>query len=129
MSVDLTCLVLHALWGLALVMLEIAGKTRAAGPEWNAGNRDAEPTFPAWVTRTTRALTNHKENFPLFLTAVLVVHVSGHAGRTSAIASVVYAIARAAHGVVYVAGITKVRSALFTVGLGAVIVIFAQLLV
>ncbi len=127
MSTDLWCLVANALWGVVLVQVEITGKTRAAGREWNMGNRDTEPKWPAWIERSSRALANHKEAFPLFLTAVIVVHLSGAADRTSAIASIVYAIARTVHGLLYIAGITRLRSAAFLVGFGAVIVLFTRL--
>jgi uncharacterized MAPEG superfamily protein len=127
MSIDLWCLVANALWGVVLVQAEVTGKTKAAGREWNMGNREKEPTFPDWVNRTGRALHNHKETFPLFLTAVLVVHLSGAADRVSAIACITYVIARAAHGLLYMGGITKVRSAAFLVGAGAVLVLLSRL--
>ncbi len=128
MTVDLACLVANALWGFVLVLVEIGGKTRKAGVAWNAGNRDAAPAFPAWIDRTSRALGNHKENFPFFATAVLVVHLAGRADRVSAGAAVVYVLARVAHALVYIAGITGVRSAVFSVGAVATLVIYARLL-
>ncbi len=129
MTVDLTCLVINALWGLSLVFLEISMKTRIAGTKWNLGNRDgsATPTFPAYVDRTSRALGNHKENFPLFLTAVLVVHAAGKADSVSAAAAVVYVVARLLHGLLYIAGITGVRSAVFVLGVASVLVIFSRI--
>lgn len=127
MSTDLWCLVANALWGVVLVQAEVIGKTRAAGKEWNIGNRDTEPEWPAWVKRSAKALANHKENFPLFLTAVLVVHLSGAADRTSAIACIVYVIARAVHGLLYIGGVTKVRSAAFLVGAASVLVLLTRL--
>ena len=129
MTTDLACLVVHALWGLVLVMIEIAGKTRVAGPEWNAGNRDRAPAFPEWVQRTSRAIANHKENFPLFLTAVLVVHLTGHADKVSATASIVYVVARALHAVVYIAGVKIIRSLAFVVGLAAALTILSRLVI
>jgi uncharacterized MAPEG superfamily protein len=127
MNTDLTCLVLNALWGLGLVFLEIGGKTRLAGPAWNAGNRETVPELPDWLARTGRALANHKENFPLFLTAVVVVALAHKADATSAIAAVVYVVARALHAVLYIAGVKGVRSVAFTVGLLAVFVILSRL--
>jgi len=127
-TVDLACLVINALWGLLLVFIEIGGKTRLAGTAWNAGNRDTAPEFPAWIDRAGRALANHKENFPLFLTAVLVVHVAGRADRVSAIASVAYVVARAAHGLLYIAGIPGLRSAVFLAGTLAALAVFSRLL-
>lgn len=127
MSTDLWCLVVNALWGVALVQIEVTGKTRVAGTAWNMGNREKTPEFTGWVDRAGKALANHKENFPLFLTAVLVVHLSGAADRISAIACIVYVIARAAHGLLYIGGITKVRSAAFLVGAASVIVLLTRL--
>lgn len=129
MTVDLVCLVANALWGLALVQIEIFGKTRVAGTEWNLGNRDTAPAFPAWIDRTTRALANHKENFPLFLTAVVVLHLAGRADRATAIAAVVYVLARLAHGLLYIGGVTRARSAAFIVAILANLALFARLLV
>lgn len=129
MTTELACLVINALWGLFLVLLEIGGKTRVAGPAWNAGNREEAPPFPAWIDRTSRALGNHKENFPLFLTAVLVVHVAGRADRTSAIAAIVYVVARAIHALLYIAGVRGLRSAAFSVGLLATLTIMSRLVV
>ncbi|MFO0741618.1 MAG: MAPEG family protein [Labilithrix sp.] len=127
MSTDLWCLVANALWGVVLVQAEVIGKTKAAGKEWNIGNRDTEPEWPAWVKRSAKALANHKENFPVFLTAVLVVHLSGAADRTSAIACIVYVIARAVHGLLYIGGVTKVRSVAFLVGAASVLVLLTRL--
>ncbi len=128
MRIELWCLVVVALWGAGLVMLEILGKTRILGPSWNAGNRaDAERAFPEWIARTGRALNNHKENFPLFATAVLVVHLAGRSDNVSAAAAVVHVAARALHGVVYVAGITHVRTVAFLIGLSSCLVILSRL--
>jgi uncharacterized MAPEG superfamily protein len=129
MTTDLWCLVANAIWGWVLVNIEAMGKTRAAGTDWNLGNRDTEPDFPASVKRAGRAVANHKENFPFFLTAVIVVHLAGKADGTSATACMVYAVARAAHGLLYVAGITKVRSLAFMIGMISIFVILSRLLV
>lgn len=127
MTTDLACLVINALWGLLLVLLEIGGKTRVAGPAWNAGNREQSPDFPAWIDRTSRALGNHKENFPLFLTAVLVVHVAGRADRTSAAAAIVYVVARAVHALLYIGGVKGLRTVAFGTGLVATLAILSRL--
>lgn len=129
MTIDLQCLVANALWGFALVIIEIAGKTRAAGTSWNTGNRDEEPDFPPWVERAGRALSNHKENFPLFLTAVVVVHLSGRAGAVSAIAAIAFVVARVAHGLLYIAGVKGLRTVAWTAGTLSALAVFAQLVV
>ena len=127
MTVDLGCLVANALWGLLLVLVEIGGKTRVAGPKWNTGNRDGAPAFPAWVDRAGRALGNHKENFPLFATAVLVLAVLRRNDGATAVAAIVYAVARALHGLVYLAGITGLRSLVYVVGVAAILFLYAKI--
>lgn len=127
MTTDLWCLVANAIWGWLLVNVEATGTTRAAGREWNLSNRETEPEVPAWVKRVRRAINNHKENFPFFLTAVVVVQLAGKADRVSAIASIVYVFARIAHGLLYTAGITKVRSAAFLFGMVSIFVILSRL--
>lgn len=129
MSIELLCLVLNALWGFVLVGIEIVGKTRVAGPKWNAGNRDSEREFPGWIARAGRALANHQENFPLFLTAVVAVTLTNQADPLSAVGSVAYVIARIVHGSVYVAGITGVRSAAYIAGLLATAAVYVALVV
>lgn len=127
MTTDLACLVINALWGLALVFAEVTGKTRAGGTEWNAGNRETEPEVPAWVQRAGRALSNHKENFPLFLTAVVVVHLAHENDSLSAGAAIVYVVARILHGLLYIGGVKRVRSVAFLVGTLSVFVILSRL--
>lgn len=126
MTADLWCLVVSALTGLVLTFVEVSAKTKIAGVEWNAGNRDEQPKVPPWVERTGRAIANHKENFPLFLTAVLVTHLAGKADRTTAIASAVYVVARIVYSLLYIGGVKRVRSLAFVVGLGATLVIFSR---
>ena len=128
MTVDLWCLVASALWGWVLIMIESSGKTRAGGTKWNLGNRDVDPDVPDWVKRASRALANHKENFPFFLTAVVVVHLAGKADRVSALACVVYVVARALHALLYVGGVKGLRSAAYLAGLASTLVIFSRLL-
>ena len=127
MTTDLWCLVANALWGWVLIQIEARGKTARAGLKWNMGNRDTEPDMPAWIHRARRAIANHKENFPFFLTAVVVVHLVGKADRLSGIAAIVYVVARIIHGLLYVGGVTRIRSAAYLAGLIATFTIFTRL--
>lgn len=127
MTIDLWCLVANALWGVFLVQYEVFGKTRAGGTAWNAGNRDTQPKVAPQFERASRALANHKENFPLFLTAVVVVALAGKADHVSAYASIGYVVFRALHGIIYIAGITKVRSLMFVLSIVCVVAILSRL--
>jgi uncharacterized MAPEG superfamily protein len=129
MTTDLWCLVAFALWGVALVAFESSSKTRLGGVAWSLGNRDAQPdALPPWLQRAGRALNNHKENFPLFATAVLVLHITGHANHLTALGAIVFLVARVLHGVIYMAGITTLRSVVWFVALGANLFMLGQLL-
>lgn len=127
MTTDLVCLVANALWGFVLVLVEIGGKTRIAGPAWNAGNRDGAPAFPAWVDRASRALANHKENFPLFATAVIVLHLVHRNDGATALAAVAYAVARVLHGVIYLAGVPVLRTAVWVAGAAATLFLYLKI--
>ncbi|MFO0665879.1 MAG: MAPEG family protein [Polyangiaceae bacterium] len=83
--------------------------------------------FPPWIDRTGRALGNHKENFPLFLTAVVVVHLAGRNDKVTAVACIAYVLLRAAHALLYIAGVERWRSRVFTLGVVAVFVVFSRL--
>ena len=101
---------------------------RRARPALRGTRATARPSrSPEWIARAGRALSNHKENFPLFLTAVIVVHLVHANDRTSALAAIVYVIARAAHGLLYIAGVKAVRSLAFITGTGAVLTILSRL--
>jgi len=129
MTTDLWCLVANALWGLGLVMVEISGKTKIAGFAWNYGNRDETTPFPAWIKRTGKALANHKENLPLFIIAVLVVHLAGKADHTSALAAQIYVVARAVHALLFIGGVTVLRTLAWLAGFVSVLVVLSRLFV
>ena len=106
---------------------EITGKTATAGTAWSSGNRSDTPVFPPWVQRAGRALANHKENLPLFAVAVVVVHLASRADRISAMAAVGYVVARALHGLLYVAGVTKLRTVVWLLGFFCNMVLLSRL--
>lgn len=61
------------------------------------------------------------------LTAVVVVQLAGKADRISALAAVTYVIARVLHALLYMMGIKGFRSAAFSLGTLAVVVVFSRL--
>jgi uncharacterized MAPEG superfamily protein len=129
MTTDLWCLVANAVWGLGLITVEITGKTKIAGVSWNKGNRDDAPQFPSWIKRTSNALANHKENFSLFMVAVLVVHLAGKADHVSALGALGYVVARALHAMLYIGGVTGLRTVAWLAGLASVLVVLSRLFV
>ncbi len=127
MTTELACLVLSALWGFVLVQIEALGKIHAGGLAWATGNRDAQPALPAWTQRAGRALANHKENFPLFATAIVAVLLAGKTDTVTKDAAIAFVVLRALHGLTYIAGIQRLRTLLWTASLVAALAIMSQL--
>lgn len=100
-------------------------KTRVAGTAWNRGNRETEPEVPAWVGRTERAQRNLLESYPLFLSLVVVLSLSGKLNHLSALGASLWFACRLAHAGLFMAGITGWRTVAYLaslVGLGMMLV-------
>jgi len=98
------------------------------GMAWGVGNRDTHLAVPPWLERTRRAHANTVENLIPFACLVLVAHVGGKANATTAFASELFLAARVVYTLVYMAGITPLRTLVFGVAVFADFLIFAQLL-
>lgn len=79
---------------------------------------DARPRA-RWAERMMCAHTNAVENLVIFAPLVLVAELSGHTGAVTAAAAAIYFAARAAHYVIYVAGVPVLRTLAFAAGFGA----------
>lgn len=128
MTVDLYAVVFLALWTFAVIYVGPAGKMRAAGVRWGFSNRETEPgDLPAWIGRADRAARNHFENLPMFAILVLVAHVSGKHDDVTAVASVVYCVARVFHALLYWTGVQYARTVAYYVGNACLVVIVSRL--
>lgn len=67
--------------------------------------------------RAYAAQMNAWEAVALFAAAVLVAHLAGADPRLSAMASVIFVIARLIHPILYISNLATLRSGVFTVGL------------
>lgn len=124
MTPELTILVLTAAWTFVLVEVHALGRLQTAGMEWGLGNRDTVPETAAWVGRAERARLNMYENLPLFTILVVVAHLAGvHNGLTVAGATL-FLVCRVLHGVLYIAGVTNLRTAVYwgsLIGMGMIL--------
>lgn len=124
MTQELLLLVLTAAWTFLLVQVHALGRLSSAGMEWGLGNRETLPETPEWVDRLDRARLNMYENLPLFMIVVLVAHLAGiHNGMTVAGAALFLAC-RVLHALLYVAGVTKLRTLAYwgsLVGMGMIL--------
>lgn len=86
------------------------------------------PHEAAWARRAKRAHANAVENFAVFSTLVLSVHLMSVATPLTSAACAVYFLARTAHYIAYVMAIPLVRSVLFLIGFGCQMVLGATVL-
>lgn len=78
------------------------------------------------VQRANAAQLNAFEAFPPFAAAVILAHLAGVPDARIALLAVVFVVARILHGLVYIAGVSVVRSLVWFVGLGCVVALLVQ---
>ncbi len=107
------------------VMLPALEADLRNGFAWGLSNRSDNPTESSpWGERASRAAQNMAENLLPFACLVLIVQTSGNSGEMSALGALVFFYSRVAHGILYVAGITVLRSLAYfggMIGLGMMI--------
>lgn len=91
------------------------------------GNRDNVPPPTALARRADRASMNTLENFVIFAALALTAHVAGVDGEQVARGAAIFFWARVAYLIVYLLGITYVRTAVWAVGLAGEIMIVAAM--
>lgn len=129
MTTDLWMLVWTTVLCVLMPMVYVVGEFQTpGGAEWGLGNRDSPFELPPWAARAKRAHTNLLENLLPFAALVLVAHVSGKANEMTALGATIFFVARLAYAVVYTAGIKIVRTLIFFVGTGGLLLILIQLL-
>ncbi|MFT3689882.1 MAPEG family protein [Paenirhodobacter sp.] len=117
MTPELTALALAALWQVVMVAVAGAVMTRELGTRYNAGPRDREPAQSPLLGRLRRAASNHVENLGLFIVAVVVVTLSGHASAFTAACAWIFVAARILYLPAYAFGWAPWRSLIWMVGL------------
>jgi len=122
MTPELTALAVAALLQSVQIVLAGAAMNRDVGLAWNASPRDSEPEFSALTGRLRRAVNNHFEALILFTIAVVVVTLSGAAGALTAVCAWIYLAARILYVPAYAYGWSPWRSAIFSVGFTATLV-------
>lgn len=127
MTTELLCLALAGVLVLAQVLAASAPKALAA-PDWAAGPRDAPPpTLSDRALRADRARANLLETFPVFAAAVLGLAAVGASSQWTAIAAVVWLVARVLYVPAYVFHVPNVRSLIWLVSIGALVVLLIAL--
>ncbi len=119
-------------WTLVLVVVQVvlasAAKRQQDGMQWAAGNRDASPPeYTGLAGRMVRAQANLYEALPVFATAVLLAHVSGHERGLTAWGAGLFFWARLLYVPVYAMGLVPWRTVVWAVSLVGVILVLVSL--
>ena len=118
-------------WAVGLtavqLLIVVIGANLQVGTPTLVGNRETAPHLTGWACRAKRAHQNMLESLPLFAVLVLAAQATNRLDATTLLGAQVFFWARVAYAVVYVAGITWVRSAIWGVGLLGLVLIFSRL--
>ena len=115
---------------LALVQIGAAGMARTAelGTKWNAGPRDeATPPPGRLAGRLMRAQSNLFETLPLFAAAVIMAEVAGKTGALTLWGAGLYFAARLVYLPLYALGVPYLRSLVWLVAAGGLVMVIAAL--
>ena len=114
---------------VAWVPVSIA-KKKTFGLRWLASNRNpvSGKELPAWGQRAERAHNNLKDNFPAFITAILLLGVMGKFDNSTQWLSGTYLVARLGHYLAYTLGKVPFRALFYFTGLIANIILLAKIL-
>lgn len=120
------------LWAVALTFVQmlvaVGGATLQVGLPALAGNREGLPPFTGWAGRAQRAHQNMLQNLVLFAALVLIAVVTNKTNSTTLLGAQLFFWARLVYALVYLAGIPWLRTAVWTVSVIGMILIFGQLL-
>jgi uncharacterized MAPEG superfamily protein len=116
-------------WTLVLAFVQIllfdVARTGQYGLKWNMGARDGEmPPLSPVAERLKRAQDNLFETLPIFIAAVLIVHVAGRESAQTALGAQIYLAGRVAYVPLYAFGVPVLRSLVWIIsiaGLGMVV--------
>ena len=118
MTVELTVLAWGVVLALVHIFAAIGAKTRQYGRDWNMGARDeALPPAKPVVGRLARAQANYFETFPLVAIAILIVTITGRTSDWTAAGAIMWLAARVVYLPLYAAGIPKIRTFVFGIGM------------
>src|SRR5215218_9999896 len=116
MSLELAILAASCVFCLIQVIVSSHAASVQRGYRWTASSRDAEVSpLTGAAGRLERALRNFLETFPVFVAAVVLVHVLGRETAVSAWGAGLYFSARLVYLPLYAAGVPLLRSLVWNV--------------
>ena len=109
-----------------IVWAAVAGSGGERNLAWLLGPRDDPKPVGVVAARLNRALANFLETFPLFAVALLACDFAGKFGTLTLYGAALYVLGRALFVPIYAAGLSVVRTLVWTVSMvGIVMVIVA----
>lgn len=126
MTPELTMLTLAALLQVLIFMAYSVTAQRQVGSKYAASPRDEPRELTGKAGRWQRTMNNHFEGLILFAIATLVVTFADKASETTALASLVFLVARILYVPAYVLGWAPWRSLIWFVGLLATVFILIK---
>ncbi len=129
MTTALTYLALTLVLAIVQVAIAAGAKRRQDGLQWGVGTRDSEhPVYTGIAARMVRAQANLYESLPIFIGAVLLVHITGREGALATWGAAIFFWARVAFIPAYAYGLVPWRTLIWAAGVGGLIMVLASLL-
>jgi uncharacterized MAPEG superfamily protein len=123
---------MYLLWSVALtavlVVVATLGAMQQIGLRKLAGNRENMPELEGWAGRAERAHRNMLESLVLFAILVLVARALNVSDSLTLLGAQLFFWGRVAHAVLYIAGISWVRTAAWVVSVVGLLLVFLQLI-
>jgi uncharacterized MAPEG superfamily protein len=128
-TVELRMLAFGVVLGIVQIIVSSHATSLQRGYRWTAGSRDEQaPPLRGVAGRLNRALRNFLETFPLFAAAVLVAHVSDTHNPLTEWGARLYFWARVVYLPLYAAGIPLIRSLVWNVAAGGILLLIIAVL-
>ena len=127
MNTELNILAASAVLCLALPVVYVGLYAKQVGMPVVSGNREGAPEPIGAAGRGLRAHRNLIENLVPFAIAVLVAHAMGVSNSITLIGAWLFLGARVLHALVYLAGVSGIRTPAYLAGLVGTALILSQL--
>lgn len=129
MEQELTILGWTLVLALVQVLLTASMRTMETGLVYNMGARDGEaPPMRPITARLQRAQSNLYETLPLFAAAVLAAHALDRTGGLTLLGAQIYLAARVLYVPLYAFGVPLVRSLVWLVSIGGLLLVIKAIL-
>jgi uncharacterized MAPEG superfamily protein len=129
MTTALNYLALTLVLAMVQVGLTAACKRRQDGTQWAVGTRDNEhPGYTGVAPRMVRAQANLYESLPIFIGAVLLVHITGHEGALATWGAAIFFWARLAFIPAYAYGLVPWRTLVWFAGVVGLVMVLVSLI-